>query len=744
MTQQFIEFFQKFFLPSKDLQSIRMNVILFSSLLKKFIDDNGITQSLHNSWNNDIKPFFEKSFPVTNIKGFNQNADLKFLLDLIEQDMKNKPIKKDVETKIIDNEKKDKGEDSEIKMEIKKTQDNFEKQMLSNENNKTELELNKSKTMVNKKKIEIKEEYEEIDKKEDELYFKKNNKTKAFEYIELNLFLKNIIFNSFMATKKLIIYHFCQQCFCFIDRKLLFKKLLNCFLFYKGKKTSFSNIKHFIDFVYFVTLEMVEYYNLKDLKDKEFDFVKNFYLEIINYIISLIIKQINMKVCDGQYNNNKIINKNLAFHENEDNVKINPNTMLIDNQNTNSRKKYNSVCIPRYSDLKGQKSKMSINTNNEELNSQKAKYIQQMYDEYDIIFLIERVTKEEKCLVELEKVFHFLNGENLNEKIHNIKSILKIYEPLIDKEDKKDTYFNNSDNDLKEVKRSTNTCAIKNNKSLTLSSYSKDINYFNVIIINVEVIGNILINKSQKDISAIRRSELYCTVFLKKDKKTTSPNVYKSIQHFNNLISFIIEDILSYEMPKERAAVYEKWLQICSYCKSKNDFNDCVAIYSALNHYIISGLELTLKEIKSTRTKKLFQEISLFCSCDGNYKKIREEMLLLEKKGERFIPYLGMLLRDLNYYEEKFKYILDNGCINLEKIEIVNNVIKRYLNNLSEEIESDKKGYEDKFKFFENLEEIPEQKLEELGNNVEPIYKVKDEVVKGRRLTKVDKDHFQK
>ena len=71
MTQQFIEFFQKFFLPSKDLQSIRMNVILFSSLLKKFIDDNGITQSLHNSWNNEIKPFFEKSFPVTNIKGFN-------------------------------------------------------------------------------------------------------------------------------------------------------------------------------------------------------------------------------------------------------------------------------------------------------------------------------------------------------------------------------------------------------------------------------------------------------------------------------------------------------------------------------------------------------------------------------------------------------------------------------------------------------------------------------------------------
>ena len=58
--------------------------------------------------------------------------------------------------------------------------------------------------------------------------------------------------------------------------------------------------------------------------------------------------------------------------------------------------------------------------------------------------------------------------------------------------------------------------------------------------------------------------------------------------------------------------------------------------FPALNNYIITGLNLTLKEVKS-KTNSLFRQISDFCTVEGNYKKIREEyeeiLKLLEEKS---------------------------------------------------------------------------------------------------------------
>ena len=36
-------------------------------------------------------------------------------------------------------------------------------------------------------------------------------------------------------------------------------------------------------------------------------------------------------------------------------------------------------------------------------------------------------------------------------------------------------------------------------------------------------------------------------------------------------------------------------------------------------------------------------------------------MVLCEQEGDSFIPYLGMLLRDINFMEESFKYINEKG-----------------------------------------------------------------------------------
>jgi hypothetical protein len=199
---------------------------------------------------------------------------------------------------------------------------------------------------------------------------------------------------------------------------------------------------------------------------------------------------------------------------------------------------------------------------------------------------------------------------------------------------------------------------------------------------------------------------------------------------------------LSYNTPRDRAKIYEKWVKIADYCKRKKNYNDCIAIYSALNNYIITGLKLTLKALSSS-TKNLFQQISDFCSCEGNYKKVREDMNLCEQKGETFIPYLGMLLRDINFYEESMKYINENGYINMEKIENINTIMEKYFRYKTNEKISNK-NYKNipELKFLEHLEQNSEEDLEKIANDLEPIYLMGTQRFK--RATNIDKRFFEK
>ena len=276
------------------------------------------------------------------------------------------------------------------------------------------------------------------------------------------------------------------------------------------------------------------------------------------------------------------------------------------------------------------------------------------------------------------------------------------------------------------------------NKAKMSRDYLKK-GYFCIVDWKTEEIGDQLIKVSRGLLNKIYPRELYRAIFLKKDKEITSPNVIDCINKFNRLTSFIIEDILSYDFPRERARVYEKWVSIAEYCKMNKDYNDLVAIFSALNNYIITGLKLTLKEVKS-KFNNMFRQINEFCSVEGNYRNIREDMNNCEKTGEIFVPYLGMLMRDINFFEESSKYINENGCINFEKIEKINELFDKYFKFKSV---PEKKTKIKELMFFEDLEDITEEKLEELANNLEPQFKIREIQKPGKRPTNIDKKYFE-
>jgi len=346
-----------------------------------------------------------------------------------------------------------------------------------------------------------------------------------------------------------------------------------------------------------------------------------------------------------------------------------------------------------------------------------------------IVSLLEKFKEKE---IDLEE-------ENEKENMKKIKNNIDIYKEIQKKLDQERKIFLLPRQRQKRMtKNYTSYIGSISKKPEIIREYLNQ-GYFCVTDWKTEEIGQQLMTVSKSLLRKIQPRELYRAKFLKKDKEKTSPNVVECINKFNRLTSFIMEDILSYNTAKDRAKIYEKWVLIADYCKTNKDYNDLIAIFSAFNHYIITGLKLTLKEVK-TKTNSILNKIKHFCTVEGNYKNIRVDMDNCDKTGEIFIPYLGMLLRDINFFEEKSKYLNEKGYINFNKIEKINEMFKLYFKFKNKE--DNKNNNIPELDFFNDLEDITEEYLEITADNLKSGFK--SETSKTKRLTNIDEKYFKK
>lgn len=709
---------------------------------------------------------------------------------------------------------------------ISEAEENKNEQKMSFKKSKTIASLNQMTPRYDKDCIEI-----------DKVNIIYKEPDKMISFISPDLMLKKIIFDGFMKKDSyaLLVYHFCQQCFCFINKDVFFRKIFNCFEFYKSKKISLDELGNLIDFINVLIIEMFEYYQKLDMKGIQIDFniIKNFYNNLINDLLKIedndnkakqelnsenknivnrqnlinddlnseinnisisIFKEKSNEVKEIKENKKEIIpilnNKNnkktaaslrsvrnsISYKENltftftqkienkKDNdekfkksqsgeVKEEPKKSF---QITRTLKKWDDVIIEECdreenSDEETKKNNAKkqdilgfFSDSDDEDNIKTTENDELINSIFEESFSTKKiVTIKEEILYRLKFIMPFIYFKKEEEiplnKIKQIKSHMQFYKDI--------NYLTEKKNKKKMFTRINSKKLTKNPSSLNLTRLTTAMRdylkkgYFCIIDWKTEEIGDKLMNVSINLLDKITRKELYRGIFLKKDKNTTSPNVIECINNFNKLTSFIIEDVISFNSPRDRSKVYEKWVQVADYCRINKDYNDCIAIYSALNNYIITGLKLTMKDVKS-KTKYLFEQISNFCACEGNYKNIRDDMNNCDNKGQTFIPYLGMLMRDINFFEESSKYINDLGCFNMEKIESIDAIISKYFRYKDEKqklIENYKPIPE--LNFFDNLEQIAEEKLEEKANQIEPELKQKTSKIKN--LTNIDKKYFK-
>ena len=763
-------------------------------------------EKIKKIWNNNIKPLVLQKYPIIKNGIFNKNADVEFLIQEIDrinnannnkQEEKSEPVRQsrlnDIRMNTIyvsskqflgkGNTKNNENNNNKIKVKNKTVNENTNNKM-KNEIviNTSEIKKKESNTMKVKKNDKIymksiiitirnnftilirKRKNKSVDERKyrkislaksfdlhqyaNEVYIKDNDdinnkkkkiileekstkkkmiissnyvdeissdktiryKNKKLKAISFNFLLKQITSTDFIEKDGNIefIYSFAQQCFCFVKKENLFQKIFNCYTHYKKLNTPFIHMKKLIYFLNLLILEMYDYHhNLKFSIDKN---IKNFYKNLETELKKVSTKNNNnnetkeketkkLDQCKDQFKDSKAKRASLQFVE-----KI---KMLEELQNKNIH---------------------SLMQENKKMPAKKS------IKEKPKKIIKEELNEEGLVLNEISLINTLFESKQENNNIEEIKKKLKLYKDYIIKKGEK----NKRDKSFIILNRSS----LKPSEKKNYRNYY--LNYFSILNYEPEEIGEVLISISREDLSKIERRELYNAIFLKKGKEKTCPNITECITKFNKLTSFIMEDILSYDYPKIRAKVIYYWLRVAEYLKQRKDHNDCFAIYSALHHYIITGLQQTKKEMKS-KVKVLQNKIRDYCTFDGNYKNFREEMHICSKNEEFFLPYLGLLLRDISFFEANYDYIMDDGLINVEKIEKVQTIIDEFFSfkNMKDNDNEGKLTYPQELNFFKNLEIIKEDDLEILANKLEPKFILKDFPQKGKRITNLDKKFFK-
>ena len=665
---------------------------------------------------------------------------------------------------------------------IQKENDNNIKSM-------TEQVTNKSKNFLLSEKLtqDFKEE-EEING----ISITYKEKEQKIKSITFDLLLKKIVTENFIEKNPIQIYSFCQQCFCFIDTEIIFNKIFNCYNFYKEKKVPVTQIGNLVKFLNILVIEMYEYFS-KVSKDDPFILqLKNFYYNIVSDICAIINnkkekkskEEENLNINDYQnqleeYNeedNNKELNSindercssllneekgqvtrerfgTMAFkkddsrfsgylNENEDKKDLRKTINIPSKKQEKEEKKSKKEEKEEKSKKKGfhffhsKKDKpVKIEDKNEKEKEEKEDFIKENLRRLKAL-KIESSTPEEEIITCVQNIILLFSFEEPGKNyMHQAKSHIDFYKDI--KREMAEA-IGKEYQDIKSRHNFAKSATVENVKKTKLKLHEND-GFFNVLDWDKKDIGEKLILVSKNLINKVKRREIYKAIFLKINKEQTSPNVLENIDKFNRLIFFIIQDILSYDFAKDRAKIVEKWIKIADYCKSRKDYNDCIAINSALNNYIITGLNKTQNEISHDK-KELLKQINKFCRVQGNYKKLREDMRNLGYT-DFYVPYLGMILKDLAFFEENSKYLINDLLINFEKLENVQIAMTEFF-NFKNTIDKDSIKPPEELDFFDDLEDLKETDLENTANNLEPEFKLYNSKKREKRTTNIDIKYF--
>ena len=364
------------------------------------------------------------------------------------------------------------------------------------------------------------------------------------------------------------------------------------------------------------------------------------------------------------------------------------------------------------------------------------------------------------CLIDLMILFVDLHEKYSKETLTKevIDKIAKFYKNLLDINEVKNKYKEDieySNNILNAISKTAMYHRTKTNKKILFGSIFEEksllenkirdpdspLSFFSIFDYNSSDIAKELTRISYNILSEIKPKEFFKGVFTKKNKNITSPNITEITNRFNQLSFWLIEEILSYDYPNDRAKVIEKFIDIGKELINLNNFNDAMSIVSGLGQMIVNNLNQSWKYV-SKQSNAVFEKLKNILNFQDNYKNIRDKIDECLQNNIPYIPFLGPYNKRICFLEEYGPYVKNDSLINVDKIVLVQQILDQFFKFRTKQysmLNSNNK----EFIILQCLDPLQEEELDQLSSFLEPNFTMKNGKSREKRVTNTEKKFKQ-